>query len=369
VYKILVVDDVPLNIKFVTKIVEQEGCYEIFSALSGEEALEKIRQQVPDILLLDAVMPNMNGVEVTTIIRQTYSNLELPIIMITATTEQALKIQALKAGIDEFLAKPIDGIELITRIKTLLKNKELHKELQSRHLEIMRQMDLAKIIQQKLQSTGIRKYPGVTIESSYFPMYQIGGDIIFIKPLKEEKTAVFIGDASGHGISAALVGTLIKAILETLPLEYNAGEGLGYINDKLSEYFDSNLDDMYVTCSLCIYNGEENSLECGNAGHPEPYARKREEENFFKIPLNSGPPIGILGGIHYEKNSISINELEELLLITDGIFPMMGYEKGTPYEKELTLDGLNEIITKRKITPAEENEDDFALVRMYLNKE
>lgn len=367
-YKILIVDDVNVNIKLAEIILAREKCYEVISANNGLAALKKVEECSPDLILLDAMMPDINGIEVAKKIRETHSNLDIPIIMITASTEYEIKIQALEAGIDEFLNKPIERVELVTRIRTLLKNKSLHNELLQRHTEIMHQMDLAKIVQAKLQSTGVFHYSDVTINSSYFPMFQIGGDMIFIKELTNGKIIVFIGDASGHGISAALVSTLVKAVLVGIPNVADSGQGMTYINDTLSKYFDANLDDMYVTCILNIIDPAKKKISITCGGHPLPMVRQKGEEAFHNLDLNCGPPIGIIGKIAYKSDEISYENLDEMLLYTDGLFPMIGYENISILEDGFTEDVLDGIIEKRGLMAVEEHEDDFAIIRLSFSK-
>lgn len=125
--KILVVDDEPVNVELISGYLEKD--YEIIPAYSGKEALEKVRLTNPDIVLLDIMMPEVKGYEVCEQIRFQDVTRFIPIVIITALTEIEHKIKAIESGADDFLTKPINRIELITRIKSLLKTKYYHDQL------------------------------------------------------------------------------------------------------------------------------------------------------------------------------------------------------------------------------------------------
>ena len=123
--KVLVVDDEPVNVELISGYLEKD--FEIIPAYSGKEALEKVR--LADIVLLDIMMPEVKGFEVCEKIRIQDLTRFTPIVMITALTEIEDKIRAIESGADDFLTKPINRIELITRIKSLLKTKYYHDQL------------------------------------------------------------------------------------------------------------------------------------------------------------------------------------------------------------------------------------------------
>ncbi|MFA4935705.1 MAG: response regulator [Candidatus Methanoperedens sp.] len=125
--KVLVVDDEPMNVILIQSILEND--YDIIPAYNGREALEKIKTDAPDIVLLDVMMPEINGYEVCEKIKQQRSTQFIPVVMVTALSGLENKIKSIEAGADDFLTKPINSIELITRVKSLLKAKYFHDQL------------------------------------------------------------------------------------------------------------------------------------------------------------------------------------------------------------------------------------------------
>ncbi|MCX9025731.1 MAG: response regulator [Candidatus Methanoperedens sp.] len=143
-YKILVVDDQPMNVKIIEDILKKE--YDTIHAYNGREALEKIKSEKPDIVLLDIVMPEIDGLEVCKKIKQESTTRFIPVVIITSLSDLDDKIKAIEAGADEFLTKPTNSIELTTRVKSLLKTKYFHDQLIESKEKIEAQNDFKTIM-------------------------------------------------------------------------------------------------------------------------------------------------------------------------------------------------------------------------------
>ncbi len=126
--KILVVDDTPQNVKLLADLLGAKG-YAVVTAASGREALELVDKERPDLVLLDVVMPEMSGYEVCRKIRDNPATAILPVVMVTALDPAQERIKGLDAGADDFLTKPINQPELLARVRSLLRIKELYDEL------------------------------------------------------------------------------------------------------------------------------------------------------------------------------------------------------------------------------------------------
>jgi len=132
---ILVVDDIPANRKLLADLLEVAG-YEVLRAASGEEALASIEANKPDLVLLDVVMPGLNGYQVCERIRADSAGGVLPVIMVTALDPTEERIKGLEAGADDFLTKPINRPELLARVRSLLRIKSLYDTVQSQAAEL-----------------------------------------------------------------------------------------------------------------------------------------------------------------------------------------------------------------------------------------
>jgi diguanylate cyclase (GGDEF)-like protein len=138
--KILVVDDVPVNVQLLTTYLTSVG-YEVVTARDGQEALDQVVATLPDLILLDVMMPKLNGFEVCERLKSDPVTRIIPVIMVTALNEIEDKIKATESGADDFVSKPFNKLELLTRVKSLLRIKQLHDELSAkvRELELARE--------------------------------------------------------------------------------------------------------------------------------------------------------------------------------------------------------------------------------------
>jgi class 3 adenylate cyclase len=133
--KILVVDDTPKNVKLLADLLTVKG-YAVVTAASGAEALRQIDAEEPDLVLLDVVMPEMSGYEVCRKIRENPETGILPVVMVTALDPAEERVKGLEAGADDFLTKPINQAELLARVKSLLRIKELYDTVQAQTGEL-----------------------------------------------------------------------------------------------------------------------------------------------------------------------------------------------------------------------------------------
>ena len=145
--KILVVDDTPKNVKLLADLLTVKG-YRVVTAASGREALARLESDEPDLVLLDVVMPEMSGYEVCRKIRENPATEMLPVVMVTALDPAEERIKGIEAGADDFLTKPINQAELLARVKSLLRIKELYDTVQAQASQLS---DLNKNLERRVQ--------------------------------------------------------------------------------------------------------------------------------------------------------------------------------------------------------------------------
>ncbi len=134
-HEILVVDDTPHNVKLLVDLLSAKG-FAMRSASSGQEALEEVARKVPDLVLLDVMMPEMNGYEVCKKIRENPATELLPVVMVTALDPAKERVKGIEAGADDFLTKPIQIGEILARVRSLLRIKTLHETVRSQAAEL-----------------------------------------------------------------------------------------------------------------------------------------------------------------------------------------------------------------------------------------
>jgi CheY-like chemotaxis protein len=127
--KVLVVDDNEQNLELLLAYMEDLPGVTLLSASDGEEALRVVAKSHPDLILLDVMMPRMSGFEVCKRLKDNKKTREIPIVMVTALNEQADIEKGAESGCDDFLTKPVNRMELLTRVKSLLRIRELKTRL------------------------------------------------------------------------------------------------------------------------------------------------------------------------------------------------------------------------------------------------
>jgi len=133
--KVLVVDDMPMNVKMLADILGFKG-YQVVTAAGGNEALAKVELEKPDLVLLDVMMPDLDGYAVCRAIRANAKTAILPVVMVTALDPAQERVKGLEAGADDFLSKPINQPELLARVRSLLRIKAFHDQVQAQAQEL-----------------------------------------------------------------------------------------------------------------------------------------------------------------------------------------------------------------------------------------
>jgi CheY-like chemotaxis protein len=142
--KILIVDDEPQNLDLMEAYLSH--LYELTLAESGEECLQKVKENDIDIILLDIMMPGMSGYDVAKKLKESENTRHIPIIMVTALSEKEDRIKGIEVGADDFLTKPVNRVELLTRVKSLLRIKSLHDELVAEKEHLKMQNRIRKVL-------------------------------------------------------------------------------------------------------------------------------------------------------------------------------------------------------------------------------
>ncbi len=213
--RILIVDDVPVNIAMVQALLKSEG-YELVSAESGAEALQSVEEQIPDLILLDIQMPDMDGYEVCKRLREEPETEGIPVIMFTATEhESEAKAKGLRTGANDYITKPVAKEELLARIETQLRLKQLENQrLLTEQLTLINQMVTTLHHEINNPLTGILGYTDILLD-------KMSRKVV---PLDEiEKALLTIRDGSRR-IQEVMIK--LKEVTRPVVEEYSAGTSM-----------------------------------------------------------------------------------------------------------------------------------------------
>lgn len=271
--KILIVDDTPANIQILNEVLQ--GDYGIFFATNGPDGIRMAQREIPDLILLDIMMPEMDGYEVCAGIKSDPRTRQIPVIFITAMSDEGDEARGLECGAIDYITKPISPPIVKARVKNHLELKRHRDALEELSLElgeINRQLENERTLAHKvLENILPRRFelPGFTTAVMFRPSDQIGGDF-FDAWSDGDCTHFLIGDISGHSTSAALMMAVSKGIFRSLGSTMtDPVEIVGAANRMLCPMM---LDSrMFLTLVYVLVDRRDNTACIVSAGHNPVY--------------------------------------------------------------------------------------------------
>lgn len=344
---ILVVDDEPRNVKILQIQLQARG-YTVQTAGDGDEALQIIKTDTPDLILLDINMPKVDGFEVVKRVRSDIDTEFIPIIMITALRDtQENRIKAVEAGADDFIEKPFNSFEVLARIRSLLRIKQYHDTLEEHNARLEAELQMARSVQEILiPKNGSLSIAGFNVASHCSPALAVGGDFYDLWEIEENRIGVLISDVMGHGASAALITVFIKTLLAEHrgELEDNPAHLLQVLNTRFNDMISSHLF-MFATAFCGVIDLNKRQLVCANAGHPFPFLQGVTRVDCELITNNNfGNGLGIRRESVYENCNYPFELTSRIFLYTDG-----AYEVKNPKGEEFTVERLQEVVAECEV--------------------
>ncbi|TGK85356.1 response regulator [Leptospira bourretii] len=312
--KVLVVDDEPINRQVLKNHLTLIGC-DVHEASNGGDAIRMVRDDGPfELMLLDIMMPGMSGYDVCTVLRESYSLYQLPILFLTAKNQITDIIASLEAGGNDYLAKPFDKRELISRAKNLITLKKAVEE-QNKFIAFQNELGLARKLQSSILPEEAPNILGIKTEFYYEPMESVGGDFFDFHAISETELGVLIADVSGHGIPAALISAMLKIAFSTqVRLSREPAGLMTQINSTLL----GKMKGAFVTASYIYINLETKEMIHARCGHP-PLIINRKGESKPKLSLPQGKLIGWIPELDIQEDRLSLKAGDRIVLYTDGI--------------------------------------------------
>jgi phosphoserine phosphatase RsbU/P len=316
---VLVVDDAPANIRIVNEILR--GTYRVQVATNGEKALELAAgKPSPDLILLDVMMPGIDGYEVCARLKADAATRDIPVIFLTAQTETAEETRGFEVGAVDYVHKPFSPAVVAARVQTHLALREAREKLARQLQAIRRELDTARHIQSSILPRELPAQAGLDLAARYIPMTAVAGDFYDFLIVDEKRTGVLIADVSGHGMPAALIASMLKIALAAQKAHAaDPARVLAELNSILCGKF----EDHYVTAAYALIDTETRTLTCAGAGHPPLLLRERLTGQVRPI-LENGLFLGFFPHASYTAIEVPFREGDSLLLYTDGVTDMTG---------------------------------------------
>ncbi|MCB0190587.1 MAG: SpoIIE family protein phosphatase [Anaerolineae bacterium] len=312
--KILVVDDEAVNQQVLANYLALHNGT-IIQAMSGTEALSLIEDGLmPDLVLLDVMMPRMSGFDVARKLRERFAPYELPILILTAKNRTADLIAGFEAGANDYLAKPFDKQELLARVNTLLTLKEMVKS-HDQLMMIEQELTVARRIQQSILPTSVPHLPKLDVQVRYLPMASVGGDYYDFFAVDDQRLGILVADVSGHGVPAALVAAMIKiAFSVQQPNARSASMVLTSMNHVLVD----RISKQYLTAAYVYINLATRKLFHASAGHWPLLIWKKQAQALHQLKPE-GFIMGWMAEIDYSSVEFDLEPGDRVLLYTDAI--------------------------------------------------
>lgn len=322
--KILIVDDVPLNVELLEQLVQELG-YQTISAANGQAALALIPTAAPDLILLDIMMPVMDGFETLQRLKANPATRDLPVIIISARHDLADVVQGIERGAEDYLPKPFDPVLLQARLGASLDKKRL-RDIEAKYRRVLeRELEIGREIQSSFLPRSLPQPPGWELDARFFAQRQVAGDLYDAFPLpRAKRLCLVVGDVSGKGVGAALYMTLFRTLLRVMLLQSDATtemadtarlvQAVGGTNEYVARmHGDTN---MFASLFVALLEPTSGNLTFVNAGHNPPLL-------LGNVGVQTLPSTGMVAGLYenqvFEAAQVHLAPGETLLVYTDGV--------------------------------------------------
>lgn len=311
---VLVVDDAPANLQMVNAILKDD--YKIRVATSGAKALILVKlQPLPDLILLDVVMPEMDGYQVCGILKAMPEVRDIPVIFLTGKTEADDETKGFDMGAVDYIHKPFLAAVVKARVHTHLMLREAREQLSRQLIAINSELDMARKIQLAILPHATPKIVGLEIAACFVPMGSVAGDFYDFLVVDEKHVGILIADATGHGLPAALIASMLQMALAaqfahaTQPARVLAG-----LNQALYGKFTTH----FVTAAYIFLDMELGAMKYAGAGHPPLLLWRASTRKTAELEEN-GMVLGLFGDATYDEIEATMEPGDKVVLYTDGI--------------------------------------------------
>jgi phosphoserine phosphatase RsbU/P len=356
--RILIVDDSPSQRLLLRSMLKAEGHDNVVAAESAQAAFEQLGLGRPqgrsgvDLVLLDLSMPGMDGLEACRRIKADERLRDIPVIVVTASTEPNDLEQAFEAGVVDYITKPPRSVELMARVRSALRLKQetdrrtqrerellevserlktANATLEARIEEQLAKLRLAAQIQADLLPKAAPSIDGYEIAGKTIPAQMVGGDYFDFIAMDDSRWAICLADVSGKGLPASLLMANLQATIRGQTLvSSSASECVGRCNQLLHQSVDGG---RYATLFYAILDPGSGELRYCNAGHKPPMVF-REGKPALRLE-RGGPALGILKSGAFEEGVVLLQPGDLMVACSDGITEAGGEDEGAFGEQRL----------------------------------
>jgi len=313
---ILLVDDNPTNLQMLFQLIEKSVECKLLIAKNGETALSIARKTRPDLILLDIMMPGIDGFEVCRQLKADPATNRIPVIFLSALDETATKVKGLQVGAVDYVSKPFQPEEVIARVNTHLTIHRLSQEVQEQRDQLEHELKVVSELQRKLLPGWLPDIRGLKLAVHYETSRYAGGDYYEVVGLPDGRCGLLVADSEGHSAPATVMMAMTCALFRSCPDLYDQP-------DRVLDFLNTNLckvnKESFVTALYAVYDPNRRTLRVSRAGHPLPIIFKHSEGKAREVACDG---VFIMGFDPYDQvpvTEIGLDPGDRLLLYTDGV--------------------------------------------------
>ena len=340
--RILVVDDNEMNRDMLSRRLRKRG-YEVDTADDGRAALDAVAVGNFDLVLLDIMMPEMNGYEALERLKADDNSRHIPVIMISAVDEMDSIIRCIKLGAADYLPKPFNATLLRARVEASLAVKQLHDEQRAYTRSLARELEIGRQIQLGFLPDTLPAAPGWDLAARFRPAREVAGDFYDAFWINGgdsgRRIALVMADVCDKGVGAALFMALFRSLLRSTALACSPGRpdadhalhAIRTVNDYIATTHGA--ANMFATVFFGILDPASGQLVYVNGGHEQPIVLG---QNATMRLGPTGPALGLLPGLDFGVREITLTHGDTFVAFTDGVTDAQAAD-GTFFSEERLL--------------------------------
>jgi serine phosphatase RsbU (regulator of sigma subunit) len=354
--RILIIDDSEHNRYLLARQLERRG-HSIATASHGRQGLEYAQREPFDVILLDLMMPEMDGFTVLDQLKRNPQTHHIPVIVISAINEIDDVVRCIEAGAEDYLTKPFNQTLLYAKINACLERKRLRDSEQAYLNAIRYELELGRRTQADFLPTSLPHLTGWEITAAFVPARDVAGDFYDAFLLPDQRLVCFVGDVCDKGIGAALLMALTRSLLRAF-IEQAATNNtdplraIAMTNEYIARHHHASRTFSTIFC--IVFEPKSGLAQYVNAGHPEPLIIRADGSVLHLT--TTGPAVGWIADARFTVETTTLRAGDILFAYTDGVTEarardgeMFGEERllstiATAHNQTLRLDVIQQAV-------------------------
>ncbi|CAO3414760.1 PP2C family protein-serine/threonine phosphatase [Azospirillum endophyticum] len=357
--RVLIVDDNRFNRHLLLALLERGGITLVEQAGDGQDALVLMDRFKPDLVLLDLMMPQMDGFELCRHLRADPRWRSLPVLVQSSLDRAEDRARAFAAGATDYVAKPINAEELLARVRIHLRKRAMLRDLERFHSRAESELEMARAMQARMlpdpaRLAELEGTTGIAVHAHFAPSSELGGDFWGIERLPDGRVSVYLVDFSGHGVGAALNTFRLDAICRQIGTDLPPADFLAAVNRRLCGLLPTG---QFATMLTGLIDPVAGMFHYASAGSTAPMMWHPGDEA-PRLGDGSGLPLGLLPSAVYDSRLLPMPPGARLFLYSDAAIEIPAGGSGHEVLEEY---GLATLFARRLQDP-----DDAALLSGLL---